>query len=158
MMVTLLGAFMIMTLPYCGLVSLWLSTWLSVPIMLIIYGAAGTLAFRFAGKWIFWPGLIAVVMGIGMMLAAYDQRMINAADELGPIPAAEISKHPDALAFKFTADSFDVGEVEGWHEVCGEDSCTEYVLLSLTLPGWTPSTPIAHWFEVQVGDIFGPEY
>ena len=158
MMIATLGVFLIMALPFAGMIGLWVPTWVTVIALTAIYGCAGVFSFMVAGKWIAWPGLIAVALGIGMTTAAYDQRMINAADELGPIPAIDIEKHPDVLAYKFTADSFEVGEVEGWHEVCGEESCTEYVLLSLTFPGWTPKTSISHWFEVRVGDVFGPDY
>jgi len=157
-MIALLGAFMIMTLPFTGMLNLWLSVWVTVPVMLVAFGAAFIMGFKLGGKWILYAGLVAAAMSFGVAIESYDERRRAAAETLGPISAQDIEKHRDALAFKLVDGTFDVGEVEGWHEVCGEDSCTEYVLLSLTLPGQATDDPIRYWFEVRLNDVFGPKF
>ena len=157
-MIALLGAFMIMTLPFTGMLNLWLSVWITVPVMLAAFGVAVSMGVKLGGKWILYAGLVAGGMSFGVAIESYDERRREAAEALGPISAQDIEKHRDALAFKLVDGTFNVGEVEGWHEVCGEDDCTEYVLLSLTLPGETKDDPIRYWFEVRLNDVFGPDY
>ena len=155
-MLALFGSFLIMALPMVGVLALWCPVWVVVIALVAAFGIAIRFSIAIGERWIAWALLCAMGLSIGLSTNAYDQRIVKEARELGPIPMSEISAYPDQNAFFLT--DFEVGKVEGWHEVCGEDSCTEYDLLSVTAPGLSLSTPIDLWIELGTHEDFDPHY
>jgi hypothetical protein len=155
-MLALFGSFLLMTLPLMGVLALWCPVWVVVIALIVSFGLAIRFAIPMGEPWIAWAFICAAGLSVGLSTNSYDQRIVKEARELGPIPVSDISSYPNQDAFFLT--DFEVGKVEGWHEVCGEESCSEYELLSVTPPGLSLSTPIDLWIEVGINRGFDPHY
>ena len=140
------GCVLFVLLPPIGLLAMTNATWmaivaavaLAIPILYFGYRAFG------------WPVYVALTFAsiffIAVTVQASNYRMLSAAEGLGPVTLSEVASRPDVEAF-FISD-LRYGPAEGWYEVCGEDSCTEYTLISLVTDAWREGDPIPAWTSI----------
>lgn len=151
LLIAVAGTLAIFAIPHVGLIALYAPTWVAFMGTAGVAVVVGFVGWRTTGPLFFLP-LVFALFGSGfVIMQAADYRIIQSAEEHGSVSASEITLGSGPEAYFINDLAF--GDTEGWYEVCGEESCTEYILVSLVRQGH-PTDPIRYWVDIEANEDF----